>query len=150
MTEQLVLVSSSTASVKDLIPSTDDAPSSLASTPMTELAKVICSFDRLSPERANDDLLNALKAVGKLLGGSKDLPILQEAVDLGVVQSLVAFFTQENDEELQIESCRVLNDIAGGNASNTTKVIDAGVVPVALNIVRNSMAKTDLLADCMR
>ena len=80
----------------------------------------------------------------KLLSREKNPPI-QEVLDLGVMPQFVKFLQCTEHPQLQFEAAWTLTNIACGTFKHTRAVIDAGAVPVLVQLLSEvpSNSKTD-------
>ncbi|XP_055335439.1 importin subunit alpha-5-like [Paramacrobiotus metropolitanus] len=83
----------------------------------------------------------ALRAVGNIVTG--DDPQTQTVLNSGVLQPLKTLLVRQDVKEaIRKEACWTLSNITAGNRSQIQLVIDAGLVPILIEILGNAEFKT--------
>ncbi|CAG2111285.1 unnamed protein product [Medioppia subpectinata] len=83
-----------------------------------------------------EEQLNAVKAARKLLSSDKNPPI-DELIRSGILPILVKCLQQHTSAGLQFESAWALTNIASGTAQQTRAVVEAGAVPIFLELLQS-------------
>ncbi|KAH0477754.1 MAG: uncharacterized protein KVP18_004905, partial [Porospora cf. gigantea A] len=62
---------------------------------------------------------------------------IQDVINSGVLTHLVKFLSMDSRSDLQLEAAWCLTNIAAGNSQQTETVIEAGVVPIFVQLMRS-------------
>ncbi|CAK9254394.1 unnamed protein product, partial [Sphagnum jensenii] len=102
------------------------------STEYTSLSSIVLS----AASDNTEEQLNAVKAARKLLSSDKNPPI-DELIRSGILPILVACLQQHSSAGLQFESAWALTNIASGTSQQTQAVVQAGAVPIFLELLHS-------------
>jgi len=121
---------------------TDDIPGAIAmptetgmqdgNNQIAVLARTVCSDN---PQ----DQFQATQQLRKLLSVEQNPPI-QDVINTGVVPRLVEFLKDISRPELQFEAEWVLTNIASGTADQTRVVVEAGALPLFIQLLQSPNA----------
>jgi len=83
--------------------------------------------------------LNCLKYGRKMLSSRKSAPI-DDFIKAGILPLLVDFLTPKFDDktDYQYECAWILTNIASGSSDNTNAIVNVGVVPLLVNLLKSS------------
>ncbi|XP_014213128.1 importin subunit alpha-3 [Copidosoma floridanum] len=108
----------------------DDIDKQLAKTNLQELVMKAGSTDSL-------EQLNAVQSARKLLSSDRNPPI-DLLINSGILPILVRCLEQHNNPSLQFEAAWALTNIASGTSAQTNAVVQAGAVPLFLQLLLSS------------
>lgn len=104
-----------------------------------ETASDYTSLQSIMMSASSDNIeeqLNAVKAARKLLSSDKNPPI-DELIRSGILPILVNCLKQHSSAGLQFESAWALTNIASGTSQQTRAVVEAGAVPIFLELLHS-------------
>ena len=69
-------------------------------------------------------------------------PPIQEVIESGVLPRLVSFLGDDNEEALQREASWALTNITSGSSEQTIAVVEAGAIPLLVNLLSSKDLQT--------
>mmetsp|Transcript_45689 Transcript_45689/g.85724 ORF Transcript_45689/g.85724 Transcript_45689/m.85724 type:complete len:546 (-) Transcript_45689:134-1771(-) len=107
---------------------------SLDSTAMPQIMQLAQTL--MSENSPPEAVFQATQSMRKLLSVEQNPPI-QEVISTGVVPRVVEFLKEVNRTDLQFEAEWVLTNIASGTAEQTRVVVDAGALPIFVQLLES-------------
>ncbi|XP_011505843.1 PREDICTED: importin subunit alpha-4 isoform X2 [Ceratosolen solmsi marchali] len=108
----------------------DDIDKQLARTNLEELVRKAGSLEPLVQ-------IQAVQSARKLLSSDRNPPI-DPLIESGILPILVKCLEQNNNPSLQFEAAWALTNIASGTSAQTNAVVQAGAVPLFLQLLLSS------------
>ncbi|KAF8776864.1 importin subunit alpha-1-like [Argiope bruennichi] len=110
-------------------------PQNKQQTPGMSLEEIVAGVQNPDPQVR----LVATQNARKILSREKNPPI-DDMIASGVIPYLVSFLQDHGNVPLQFEACWALTNIASGNSAQTSTVVNAGAIPLFIELLSSPHA----------